>query len=240
MDVGTPAKTPDFTSEEDAQASPPSPPPELEAAPSAPDSPEAAYDNVWEAAIGAAMGGAGGPFSVDFRRAERDWQSVLRGVVTHLMFSSCLALLVLLGWAFYYHQGAARNRQEAQAIQEQIDALNEEIQAMAEQGLGEEVDVTPFKDPSLLDLMREFSRIMPGDKVKITRIRVMPREARGPWIRIEGTVDDAALFTEVYEKLKQSEIMRVDEQPDLRQQGELITFSVRAFRPEEESDEVET
>ncbi len=228
--------TPDFSPDDGETAAP-----EIAAEDMGPLQPAmTAEHNYWEAAIGTALAGAGGAFSLDFKRAERDWQSALRGVVTHLMFSSCLALLVLLGWAFYYHQGTARNEREAVAVQQEIDALQEEIMAMAEQGLGSDVDVTPYKDPTLLDLMRELSRVMPGDKVHISRIRIMPPEARGPWIRIEGTVENSEVFYQAFEQLKASPLMQVDEQHDLRQQGELITFSVRAFRPEEEPDEAAT
>ncbi len=196
--------------------------------------------NKWEALAGAAVGAAGGPCAVDFRRAEQDLQGVLRGVVAHLMFSSCLALIVLLGWAFHYYQGALRNQAEAAVIRERIAELRDEIEAMADQGLGAEVDIDLFNDPSLLDILLEISEKMPGDKVTILDIRVSTPESQSWWIRIQGQANDAAAFNEVFENLKTSRLFRVEEEPDRSLQDQKTTFTIRAYRPSEGFHETES
>lgn len=201
---------------------------------------EGAEYNKWEALAGAAVGAAGGPCAVDFRRTDHDLQGVLRGVVAHLMFSSCLALIALLGWAFYYYQGALRNQAEAAIVKEHIAELRDEIEAMADQGLGTEVDIDMFNDPSLLDILLEIGEKMPGDKVTILDIRVAPPETQSWWIRIQGKANDATTFNEVFANLKTSRLFRVDEDPDLSLQDQMTTFAIKIHRPSEESNETES
>mgnify|MGYP000461291624 CR=1 FL=1 len=51
----------------------------------------------WAATIGTALAAGGAPFWLNFRKGELAWPQVTRTVVGHLVFSSCLALLVC--WA---------------------------------------------------------------------------------------------------------------------------------------------
>jgi len=204
------------------------------------DGTDGAECNKWEALAGAAVGAAGGPCAVDFRRTEHDLQGVLRGVVAHLMFSSCLALIALLGWAFHYYQGALRNQAEAAVVQERIAELRDEIEAMANQGLGAEVDIDLFNDPSLLDILLEISEKMPGDKVTILDVRVATPETQSWWVRIQGQANDAAAFNEVFENLKSSRLFRVEEEPDRSLQDQMTTFTIRAYRPSEGFHETES
>jgi hypothetical protein len=199
---------------------------------------EADADNHWAAGLGVALSAAGGPYGFDFTRTDQSWQSYTPGAIKHVMFSSCLALLLLVGWAFYYHQGTIRNRAEAAAMQVRADELSAEIEALGEKGLGSEVDTRVFSVPTLLTLLDEVSQKLPADKVTVTELKMSPPEAKSWWIRIQGTVSDAGVFTEVFNQLKTSPIFRVEEDADLSLQGELTTFAIKIFRPDtaEETD----
>lgn len=204
------------------------------------DGPHGAKYNMWEAAIGAAVGACGGPYSVDLTKTLWDWQAPLRGVLTHLMFSSCLALLALVGWAFYYYQGAERNRAAVLEIQGQVDALTAEIEAMADTGLGADVDTTMYSDPTLLTLLADIGARMPESKVKIDEIRIQPPDALGFWIRIQGTVTDTAVFNQVINDLKSSALFRIGDDPDMVTQGGTTNFTLKAYRPGEKEHGPET
>jgi len=193
--------------------------------------------NTWEAAIGAGIAAAGGGYNLDFTRAERDWNSVLRAVVTHLLFSSCLALLVLLALMLYYFQGAARYDAEVDKLQAELDEVQLEIIEIADQTLSADINLQIFADPTLLDLLREISTKMPDNKVTIDEIRITPPGARGAWIGIEGKASDSGVFNQVFADLQTTNLIRVQPQPDMRVEGPLTMFRVQAFRAEETSDE---
>lgn len=197
--------------------------------------------NVWEAAVGTAQAAAGGLFSLDFTRTERDWNSVLRGVVTHLMFSSCLALLVLLGWMFYYFQGTAKYGTEADKLQGELDQVNTQIEEVAAQTFAEEIETDVFADPTLLDLLQEISTKMPDNKVTIDEIRVAPPGAKGSWILIEGKAADPKIFNDVFADLKSSPLFYIDEEADkeMRVEGAITFFKVQANRPNAEEEATE-
>ena len=200
------------------------------------EAPEALVsNNRWDAALGAAQGASGGAYAVDFMRVIREWRGAARPVVAHLMFSSCLALLVLVGWAFYYHQGTVRNRAEAARIEAITSALDAEIDVLKQEGLTGALDTTVFNDPTLLDILDEVVKRMPDGKVTITDIRMSQPEAQSWWIRIQGTVQDADTFKSAFEDLRRSALFHVDPDADLSLQGEMLTFAVKLYRAKEES-----
>ncbi len=191
----------------------------------------AARHNTWEAAIGAAHGAAGGAYAIDFRHAEQEWQGAARGVITHLLFTACLGLMLLAGWALYYYEGTARNEAELVRIEKQIGDLKAEIQGMQDKGLGADVNTDMFSDPSLLDVLKELAGNLPdGGSVILTDLKIAPPEAENWWMRISGSGPDAAQVNQFLEKLKGAKLFRVDEQPDLNVSGSLTTFTVKAFR----------
>jgi hypothetical protein len=194
-----------------------------------------ASNNRWDAALGAAQGASGGAYAVDFMRVIREWRGAARPVVAHLMFSSCLALLVLVGWAFYYHQGTVRNREEAARIEAITSELDAEIDVLKQEGLTGALDTAVFNDPTLLDILDEVVKRMPDGKVTITDIRMSQPEAQSWWIRIQGTVQDADTFKSAFEDLRKSALFHVDPDADLSLQGEMLTFAVKLYRAKEES-----
>lgn len=193
--------------------------------------------NRWEGLVGAAAAAAGKGYALDFQKERRDWSGAARGVVPHLMFSCCLALIVLVGAAFYFHYGAVRNQDLAAQYQAEIDSLYEDIQALSEQGIGEDITLELFQEPPLLDVLAEIGAKMPDGKVTITDLKMAPIGARGGWISIAGTADNAAVFNEVFNELKNSTLFAVAEDPDIRLEGDVTEFRVKAYRPEELIDD---
>jgi len=163
-------------------------------------------------------------------------QGAIRSVVAHLMFSACLALLFLLGGAWYYHEGRLRNETVIETTRSEIAALGQEIEAMAAEGLGEDVEYAVFSDPSLLDILKEVAVRIPEGKAVITDFRVSAPGARTPWIEISGSTGSAAEFEAAFESLKASQLFVLDENADPRLQGERTTFRIRAYRSQEEKD----
>lgn len=195
---------------------------------------ESARFNRWEAAIGVAHSAGGGDHAFDLLRSERTLEGAAGGMVAHLLFSSCLALALVLGWAFYYHQSRARSLAGAAGVREKTAEIRAEIEALAAEGLGEDVDVTAFGDPPLLDIMREVTARMPETLVTVTEIKVAPPGTRGAWITIAGQTPSAAQFNAMFEDLKKSEMFKVADDTSIRLQGDRTTFRIRAFRPQEE------
>jgi len=193
--------------------------------------------NRWEAVVGAGACAARGEFAFDLGRTERGWEGTVAGMVSHLLFSSCLALALVLGWAFYYHQTTTATR----ALTEQLRAKTAEIRAETEtlstQGLGEDVDITPFADPPLLDIMKEIGARMPETLVTVTEIKVAPPGSRGAWVTIAGETPSAEQFNTMFEELKKSAVFKVAEDASIRLQGDRTTFRIRAFRPNQEIED---
>jgi len=196
--------------------------------------------NFWEAAIGVAYTAGGGGFPINMMKDAQQIHGAVRSVVAHLMFSACLALLFLLGCAWYFHESRLRNEVVIEQLRGEIGYLEKEIEDMAAQGLGEDVEIAIFSDPAVLDILNEIAAKMPHDKVTISELRVAQPGARGGWVDISGSTTNAAAFNEAFEALKQSPLFKLADDTNIRLQGERTTFRVRAFRPEEEISEPES
>lgn len=206
----------------------------------APDEGAAPEPNFWEAAIGVAYSAGGGGFPINMMKDAQQIHGAVRGVVAHLMFSACLALLFLLGCAWYFHESRLRNEVTIEQIKGEIDYLEKEIEDMAAQGLGDDVEIALFSDPPVLDILNEIAAKMPNEKVTISEMRVAQPGARGGWVDISGSTTNAAAFNEAFEALKQSALFKLADDTNIRLQGERTTFRIRAFRPEEEISESES
>ncbi len=196
--------------------------------------------NHWEAAIGVAYTAGGGGLSINLMRNTQDVHAAVRGVIAHLMFSACLALVFLLGCAWYYHESMLRNKTTTEQIKEEIAFLENEIETLSAEGLGEDVDIRCFSDPCLLDILKEINTTMPPEKVTLSQIRVSQPGARGGWVEITGSTGNASDFNEVFSALKKSQLFKLADDTNIRLQGERTTFRVRAFRPEEEISEAQS
>jgi hypothetical protein len=193
--------------------------------------------NTWEAVIGAAFSGAGGVLALNFDRSERGTASRLRAIAPHLVYSSALSLAALLLWGGYYYLGASQYRAEAALLQKEIDGLNTEIEALSKKGLGENINVDLFGDPAALELLADISQRMPGAKVTVLQVEFAPPGARSGWLTLSGTASSAENVNAVMEELAKSTLYKVDPNPKLSSEGDQITFTVRAFRMEEEEEE---
>jgi hypothetical protein len=186
-----------------------------------------AADNVWEAAIGVAMGAAGGRSAFDFKRFERSWQSAARGVITHLMFSACLGLIALMAWAYYCYHGAAENRAYAEKVREQIASVQAEIVALEAEGLP---DVPPeimriYNDPPLLDILVEISTRMPAKEVTLTEIRLTAPGAGTSWLKVRGFAEEVGEFNKSYARLRQCSFMAFNRPPVITSES-VVNFDV--------------
>ncbi len=190
--------------------------------------------NRWEAAIGVAYAASGTEFSFDLLQAERNWERAAGGLTAHLLFSACLGLVLVFGWGFYYYETAARNRHVTEEIRAKIDSLKAEIDTMSKAGLGPDVDVTPFGDPPVIDLLKEIGARMPEKKVTVTEVKIAPPGAQSPWLSISGETPNAADFNAVFEDLKKSTMFKVADDANIKLQGAKTFFRVRAVRPHEE------
>ncbi|NLN94419.1 MAG: pilus assembly protein PilM [Candidatus Hydrogenedens sp.] len=194
--------------------------------------------NFWEAAVGVGFSAGGGGLLFNLMKDTQQIQGAIRAVVAHLMFSACLALLFLLGGAWYYHEGRLRNETVIKQGREELEHLEEAIDTMAAEGLGSDVQFSFYGDPTLLDLLKELSEKLPRGSFHINEIKVNPPEARGGWVNITGSADSAAEFNTAFDRLKESSMFRFTEDTNIRLQGDKITFRLRAFRPEDDIDEL--
>jgi hypothetical protein len=189
--------------------------------------------NVWEAVTGAAFAGAGGVLALNFDQTARTPATVLRDLAPHVLYTSGFALVALMLWAVYYFFGVNQFRAQADQIQQEIDALNKDIEVLAGKGLGENVDVNLFRDPAVLDVMLDISARM--SKVLVTSLKLQPPDMQSGWILIQGTTPNAEAVGEVVDALAQSTLFEVD--PDISQtaEGNQVSFGVRAYRVAKEA-----
>jgi len=186
--------------------------------------------NYWTGAIGAAMGAGGGPYSVDFRKEELAWPGLSRHLVGHLVFSCCLALMTLLGLAWYFHAECTRNLEEAELLQAQIEEVSSEIDGLREAGIGVSLDL--FSDPSLLDVLGELGAKIPDSKARITELKIARSGSGDDWVTVAGEVTNEAVFAEVLADLRGSPLFRVEENPKYAMVGGKSTFTIRLMRPQ--------
>ena len=168
----------------------------------------------------------------DFKRAERGGEGILRGIVAHLLFSSCLALLALLCAAFFFHQGALRSDDASAKLAEEIGGVVTEIEALEQQGLPAELYGDLFQDPTLLELLMDIAQKMPDKKAGIEEIKISA-QSRGAWVTIEGLAKNDSGFNEVFEDLQNSEFLDVDPEPSKILDVGGTRYTIQAFRPEE-------
>ncbi|MBP8130697.1 MAG: pilus assembly protein PilM [Candidatus Hydrogenedentes bacterium] len=192
-----------------------------------------AADNVWEAAIGVAVGAAGGRSAFDFKRFERDWRGAIRGIVAHTVFSACLALVALVGWTYYCYQGTARNGVLADELRRQTAVISDEVTQLQQQGLPNVPDhiMQLYRDPSLLDLLAEISEKMPGNEISIYEMRISQPGQGKTWITIRGEAPDVGTFNAALERLKQSEALEIEREPSVRMEN-TATFEISIQRKE--------
>jgi hypothetical protein len=194
--------------------------------------------NAWEGVIGAALGAAGGGFGMNFRTAELASKDSMKRVAPQVMVFSCISLLALAGVAWYYFYARAQNLTGAEDLRARIAEIEEQVTALKDQGIN--LPAETFSDPALLDILDEIAVKMPDTKVAVNELKIErstsgENDAAGsgkaspPWITIKGEVKDDAVFGQVVEDLRQSEMFRIGE-PDLKLEGGKSTFTLTAHR----------
>jgi len=191
--------------------------------------------NYWTAAIGVAAAATGGHYAFDFRKGDLACPGLARGSVGHVLFSSCLALLALVGVAWHFHEESNKNLDEAAVLEARIEGVTQEIDEMRESG----INVSPglFVDPPLLDILAELGDKMPDSKVRITGLRIARADLPQEWVTVTGEVKNESVFAEVFADLKQSSMFRIDKDYDYSMVGGKSTFTITVKRPQPEATE---
>lgn len=193
----------------------------------------AAEKNGWLGPIGVADSAAGGPYSLNFRKQELGNGNPLKSLVPHIVFSACLALIALVGYATYCFVDYKRNTAELDRVGKEVwknfataFPEHEVSEKRPSQDLGgirtyaimtdemengeslrESLSAELFNRPTLLDILAEIARKMPDDKVSINEIRV--GAGRFAEITISGQVKDPLAFDAVFADLQKSRIFEV-------------------------------
>jgi hypothetical protein len=67
----------------------------------------------------------------------------------------------------------------------------------------------------LLDILKELSEKLPSDKVLVTEVKVRESHGQSQAVSISGDVNDTQAFNQIFENLKKSTILRINEEPIL-------------------------
>ena len=197
--------------------------------------------NGWTALVGVALDASGAGNALEFCKEDLEPTDKFERHVPYIMLTACLALLLLVGVAGFFHVSHTRNLLEAERLRAQIEAAESEVADLEGQGLNVPADV--FSTPSLLDVLAEVGEKMPDDKAAIDYLRVdRPMEragrsgARVPWITIMGQVKNNTEFDQAFSALSRSTLMSVDPDPGKVLERGTTTFKITAHRREPGAD----
>jgi len=194
------------------------------------------HGNRWEAAIGVALGGAGGGYGMNFRKEEFAPKNVLAGMMPHFLLAAILLMVLFAGIVQYYRGGRARLLAEAAELRDQIAGLETEVAELQKQGIN--MEGASFAEPNLLDILQEIGAKMPDDKVRVSQIKIEPAAVGAPWVIIEGEVKEDAAFTAAFAELRKSTLFNVDEDPSLELVKGKSTFRIIGRKPEPSAAEM--
>ena len=156
---------------------------------------------------------AGAAFSLHLRKDELAHKNLFPALVPHVMLSSCIALVVLLGCAWYYHHAAILNAGKAAQLEQQISSVEAEVKSLEAQGIN--VPAGMFGDYTVLDVLMEIALNLPSQVVDVTDVKIEPPNVSAPWIIVAGEVKDDNAFKAAVEKIKLSPLFKTEE-PELR------------------------
>lgn len=193
--------------------------------------------NRWATAIGVANAAAGEPYSLNFRKDEFEHPAPLRGLKSQAILAAILAVILIGGYAAYAYVTYSRNVAEARRLGDAIWAEyaatfpeaaeaaprnpNDLAGAQTYQRMKQERDAwyaqrgtataDMFNRPTMLDILMELSKAMPGDKIDLQEIRVTPgRRAGEPaTINIRGEASQPSAVDNVETALRESHIIRL-------------------------------
>ncbi len=172
-------------------------------------------------------------FSFNLLKESQSLSSYLSLLSRHLIFTNCLILTGLVCGAFFLQQLTLNNLVHSNLYKAQANELTEEVERISqEKGLDTNIDLTPFFEPPLLDILNTIAEKLPSNKVNITEIKLSPPDIQSWWIRIQGTTNDSAFITEAISELKKVEYFNIVDEPELSAQGNQTSFAIRIQRPQ--------
>lgn len=192
---------------------------------------------VFAGLIGVAAGAAGGAFSLHLRKDELAHRNLFPALVPHIMVTSCAALVLLVGCAWFYHHAAIVNAGKVDQLRQQIKSLEADIGTLETQGI--DVPAGIFGDATVLDVLMELSSNLPAQVADVTEVQVEPSTASAPWIVVMGEVKEEEAFKAAVAKLKQSPVFKVEDPDRFLVQGR-STFRLILRRPDFLGDDQET
>ena len=208
--------------------------------------------NYWEAAVGVAAVAAGGGVAFEFRKGTLAAGGAVRGMTLHAIFSASLLVLVLAGAIGYCIMDYRRNMAEIRRCGDEIWRIYTETFPEAEnakQRLSTDLggfQTAQFMDdakeaaiskgttlpldvlarPTLLDLLKEVSSKLPGNKIHVTEITIRDSRGSDQFVVITGEVDDPQALTEAFEEMKKSTLLKVEGEPVRQGKGGKIVFTI--------------
>ncbi|HOV33885.1 MAG TPA: pilus assembly protein PilM [Candidatus Hydrogenedens sp.] len=194
----------------------------------------------WNTLVGVAGIALDPYFSFNLLKENQSLTAYLSSLSKYLIFTNCLILTGLVCCAFFLQQLTLNNVVYANLYKKTTDELTQEIDRInQEKGLDESIDLTPFFDPPLLDILNTIAEKLPSDKVNITEIRLSPPDVQSWWIRIQGTTSDSAFINQAISELKKVSYFNITDDPELSAQGSLTSFSIRIQKPQNSQSLIE-
>ena len=193
--------------------------------------------NAWSTAIGVAAAAAGEPYSLNFRKDDFQPAAPFRGLRSQVVVAAILAAMLLVGFGAYTYASYSRNTAEARRLGDAIwqeyaatfpeaaktiprgdsdtagaqtyQRMKQEREAWYDQAGSASADM--FNRATMLDLLMELSKIMPGDKIDLQEIRITPGRggAHPAQIFIKGEASQPSAVDEVEAALRASSLVKM-------------------------------
>ena len=194
---------------------------------------ERAAPGTWAGVIGVANAAAGESFSLNFRRGDYEAPNPMRGLRSQIVFSAGLALILLLGFGGYAYVSYSKNMAEAKRLGDAIwteyaetfpVAANETPRSPTDLGgavtfqrmkterdawyeRAATLSVDTFTQPTMLEVLMELSKAMPGSKIDLLEVRVTPGRGAGPQLYVKGEAAQSSSVDEMESALRQSPVI---------------------------------
>ena len=109
--------------------------------------------------------------------------------------------------------------------------MTQEIEALEDRGLGEDVNADFFSDPPILEVLDDIGKRMPeSSKVTLTKLTVSPPGTRSGWVKISGSTTAAESVGQVVKELEQSKLFQLDGNVRQELDDNQVRFTVNAHR----------
>ncbi len=197
------------------------------------DLPPGEIDAHWGGSVGVASAMGGGVFRLDFQRDGLPGAGNQRGMMGHALFTLVLVLIALGGYTGLRFVEHRDNLAKVERIGEQVWSVFKETYPEAEQAqarpvadiggfkslaaiedaveeesrMSQSYSIDTFSKPSMLDILAELAKNLPSEKASIKSLKI--QGVGGYEVTISGEIVDGAAFSEAYENLKQSTIIKV-------------------------------